>query len=110
MGFIFCVGYTNASWTLKADLTCLWLVRLLKHMDQTGVGTVRPKFHENLSKEVFLPLTSSYIQRAKDVMPKQGDHHPWKVYNNYFIDMWSFSRDITDNALVFDPAQPSSRL
>merc|ERR1712217_927659 len=79
--FIFCVGYTNASWTLKADLTCLWLARLLKHMDQTGVGVVRPKTPENLSKEVFLPLTSSYIQLAKDGLPKQGVHHPWKVYN-----------------------------
>merc|ERR1712107_616812 len=71
--FIFCIGYTNASWTLKADLTCDWFVRLLKHMDSTGASIVMPQTSPNFQAEEALPLTSSYVQRAKEAMPKQGD-------------------------------------
>lgn len=81
-------GYTNASWTLKADLTSEYICRLLKHMDKKGVRQCMP--HNNDSsvyEEAFLGLASGYIQRAKNVLPKQGNKAPWKLYQNYALDL-----------------------
>ena len=100
--FIYAFGYTNASWTLKVDLTANYLCKLLNYMDRKGYYVVIPK-RENLeSDEDFLNLSSGYIQRAKTILPKQGKRRPWKVYQNYLVDMLAtrFGR-IRDSVLKF---------
>lgn len=86
MGMVF--GYTNASWTLKADLISSYVCRLLKHMDDKGVRQVTPRNHNaNIKRLPFIDMQSGYISRVKDQIPQQGDERPWKLYQNYFLDM-----------------------
>ncbi len=86
MGMVF--GYTNASWTLKADLISSYVCRLLKHMDEKGVRQVTPRNHNASIKRLpFINMQSGYISRVKDQIPQQGDERPWKLYQNYFLDM-----------------------
>ncbi|MEK5754699.1 NAD(P)/FAD-dependent oxidoreductase [Acinetobacter variabilis] len=82
------IGYINASWTLKVDIAAEYICRLLNYMDQHGYDEVIPEGDatELLEDTVMGSLTSGYIARAADVMPKQGKHAPWKVSNNYLVD------------------------
>lgn len=84
------VGYTNASWTLKADLTCGYICRLLAHMRRHGYRTAVPVLREGeVEREPLLSLQSGYVQRAIDRMPKQGSQRPWRVHQNYLQDLLS---------------------
>lgn len=80
------VGYTNSSWTLKADLTGNYVCRLLKEMDQHGYGTVTPKLKGDVSEIPLMDFDAGYVLRARDTFPKQGDRLPWKNYQNYIRD------------------------
>ncbi len=81
-------GYTNASWTLKCDLTCEYTVRLLRHMDRTGRRQVTPKRRDNaLTPEPWLDFSSGYVQRSLDHFPKQGARKPWRLNQNYVADI-----------------------
>ena len=81
------LGYTNASWTLKADLSSQYLCRLIRHMDAHGQRQVTPRQHGAVGKAPFLDLKSGYIERAAHLLPSQGDRMPWKVYQNYLLDL-----------------------
>ncbi|MBL0726420.1 NAD(P)/FAD-dependent oxidoreductase [Piscinibacter sp. HJYY11] len=81
-------GYTNASWTLKCDLTCEYVCRLLKHMQRHGHRQATPRNHDpELQAEPWIDFTSGYVQRAAAHMPKQGSKAPWKLYQNYVRDL-----------------------
>ncbi|HEX4869095.1 MAG TPA: FAD-containing monooxygenase EthA, partial [Moraxellaceae bacterium] len=81
-------GYTNASWTLKADLTSEFVCRLLKLMDRKGVRQVTPRNHDSeVRHEDMIGLASGYIQRAADKLPRQGNKAPWKLNQNYTLDL-----------------------
>jgi monooxygenase len=100
-------GYTNASWTLKADLTAEYLCRILNKMDRDGYAYCTPR---NVDPEVIPdatpPLSSGYMQRGKDVMPKQGSKRPWKLYQNYAKDMLALRfGKVDDGVLVFSKAE-----
>jgi len=97
-------GYTNASWTLKVDLTANYICKLLNYMDRHNYDVVMPAKQNLVSEEPFLNLNSSYIQRAEAVLPKQGAKRPWRVYQNYLADMLAtrFGR-IADGVLTFKP-------
>jgi monooxygenase len=80
-------GYTNASWTLKADLIASYVCRLLKYMDDHGYDYVMPLAPPpDVPLRPFLDLQSGYIQRASGILPKQADRAPWRVYQNYILD------------------------
>ena len=84
-------GYTNASWTLKADLTAEYLCRLLNHMVRHGFTECRPvNDNPNLEPEPWLSFSSGYVQRAIDKLPRQGKHVPWRVHQNYALDLLAF--------------------
>jgi monooxygenase len=92
------IGYTNASWTLKCDLICQYVTRLLNHMDAHGYTQAVPRPSEtDVPTRPFLgDLTSGYVQRALHLFPRQGDHAPWQVHQNYFQDVSLIRRgDIT---------------
>ena len=78
-------GYTNASWTLKTDLTANYVCKLLNYMDRKGYTTVVPR-EEAVEVRPFMDFSAGYIQRAQDILPKQGVRRPWRVYQNYFMD------------------------
>lgn len=88
--FAFTVGYTNASWTLKCDLSCRFVTKVINQMDKTGSTVCTPRFDTNRFKtEPLLDFNSGYVLRALDKLPKQGSAHPWKVYQNYVRDLIS---------------------
>ena len=79
-------GYTNASWTLKADLTATYTCRLLNYMRKNGYQKAVPVRDPHMAEQDYLSFTSGYVQRAKNVLPKQGQQAPWQVNQNYFKD------------------------
>ncbi len=83
-------GYTNASWTLKADLTCEYVCRLLNHMRRRGYAAATPRRDPSVEEAPFLDFSSGYVQRALDMLPKQGSKKPWKLHQNYARDMAMF--------------------
>ncbi|QJX47754.1 NAD(P)/FAD-dependent oxidoreductase [Hymenobacter taeanensis] len=102
--FAMAFGYTNASWTLKADLTAGYVCRLLRYMDRHHLDIAVPRKEQNVEPEPFLNFTSGYVQRAQAVLPKQGSRRPWKVYQNYLQDLLTirFSR-LADGVMHFGP-------
>jgi monooxygenase len=96
-------GYTNASWTLKADLTAEYVCRLIKRLDATGQKECRPQLHgKSLKPAPWLDFTSGYVTRAMDKFPKQGEVAPWKVHQNYALDLIAFRfGKIDDGVMVF---------
>lgn len=80
-------GYTNASWTLKADLTATYTCRLLNYMRKHGHRKAVPLRDATVEEQDYLSFTSGYVQRAKNVLPKQGKQAPWQVNQNYFKDI-----------------------
>jgi cation diffusion facilitator CzcD-associated flavoprotein CzcO len=84
LAFIF--GYTNASWTLKADLAADYVCRLINHMDRKGYGAATPVAGPDVKPVPFLDFTSGYVRRALDTLPKQGDRKPWRLNQNYALD------------------------
>ena len=81
-------GYTNASWTLKADLTAEYVCRLLNHMAARGYDYCTPRRRDpSITEEPAINFTSGYIQRAFDVLPKQGSKKPWRLHQNYALDL-----------------------
>ena len=95
-------GYTNASWTLKADLTAAYACRLLRHMERAGQAIAVVRREPDVQPEPFLSFTSGYVQRAAAILPKQGSRRPWQVYQNYLQDMMTirFGR-IADGVIRF---------
>ncbi|MDR7228990.1 cation diffusion facilitator CzcD-associated flavoprotein CzcO [Caulobacter sp. BE264] len=80
-------GYTNASWTLKADLTSEYVCRLLNHMDRTGADYCVPRLDGEVEAAPWLDFSSGYITRSIGQFPKQGTRKPWKVHQNYALDL-----------------------
>jgi monooxygenase len=80
-------GYTNASWTLKADLTAAWVCRLLRYMERRGIDIAVPRREQGLDTQPFVNFTSGYVQRAAHILPQQGSRKPWQVYQNYVQDL-----------------------
>eukprot|EP00928_Gymnodinium_smaydae_P045774 TRINITY_DN30475_c0_g1_i1.p1 TRINITY_DN30475_c0_g1~~TRINITY_DN30475_c0_g1_i1.p1 ORF type:complete len:492 (+),score=65.40 TRINITY_DN30475_c0_g1_i1:78-1553(+) len=111
--FAFVVGYTNASWTLKADLACRYATNLLNHMHKHGHTSVWPTQGPDVQKapDDAWPLTSGYVQRAKDQMPKTGDKPSWAVTHDYLADWRMLTHGpIIDDALRFRGSRPRSSL
>jgi monooxygenase len=100
----FCVGYTNASWTLRADLSSRFVCRLLHYMDRHGYRQVGAKA-DDARLQPPLPLlsfTSGYVLRSLDQFPKQSGKSPWKLRQNYLVDLFNLRlRSIDDGTLVF---------
>ncbi|AKU18598.1 FAD-containing monooxygenase EthA [Luteipulveratus mongoliensis] len=84
--FAVCIGYTNASWTLRADLTSRLVCKVLNHMDSNDYAAVVPQPQGELQERPLLDLASGYVQRSINEFPRQGDRSPWLVRQNYIID------------------------
>jgi len=103
------IGYTNASWTLKCDLVCQYVTRLLEYMDSHGYRQVVPRWTEpTLPTTPFVDLKSGYVLRAVDSFPKQASRAPWRLYQNYIRDLMMLRhRPLVDEALEFSNPAPT---
>jgi cation diffusion facilitator CzcD-associated flavoprotein CzcO len=101
-------GYTNASWTLKADLTAEYVCRLLNHMERRGFTECRPVNEETLEAVPWLDFSSGYVTRAMHRFPKQGQKAPWRVYQNYALDLMAFRYgSVNDGVMRFSGSTAS---
>jgi monooxygenase len=101
-------GYTNASWTLKCDLTCEYVCRLLNHMKKTGLRQATPRNTDpDMGETPWLDFSSGYVQRSIAAFPKQGTKAPWKLHQNYALDLMNLKyASVTDGVMEFsNPAQ-----
>ena len=106
--FAWTIGYTNASWTLKADLIAQYVCRLLAHMDRHGYDAVTPDATGVTAANPFLDLASGYVQRSMADMPKQGDRLPWRLHQNYVRDVALLRRGRIDDDVHFTRARIES--
>jgi monooxygenase len=97
------LGYTNASWTLKCDLTCEYVCRLLGHMDARGYTKVMPRELDPATPtQPFIDLKSGYVERAIAQFPRQGMKAPWRLYQNYARDIMLLKHGaLEDEAIEF---------
>ncbi|WP_378731333.1 flavin-containing monooxygenase [Nocardia brasiliensis] len=110
--FAYIFGYTNASWTLKADLVSEYVVRLLRHMDAHGYVRCMPVRDPSVGVEsLFLNFNPGYVQRAANQFPIQGDRAPWRLRMNYLRDLVTLRHgSIADDAMSFERAGHTERV
>jgi monooxygenase len=104
----FSIGYTNASWTLKCDLTCDYVCRLVNYMDEHGYRQCVPERTDpSVTPEPIIDFSSGYVLRALDKLPKQGSKRPWRLHQNYPRDLRILRYGtIEDGALRFSTPRP----
>ncbi len=95
------VGYTNASWTLKCDLTCEYVCRLLNHMDAQGHRQCAPRNCDpSVVEQPFIDFSSGYVLRSIDKFPKQGSKAPWRLHQNYALDILNLRFGSVDDGVM----------
>jgi len=103
-----CVGYTNASWTLRADLSSQYVCQYLNHLDAKGYafGMPDPKGAAGQARPI-LDLTSGYVMRVADLLPQQGTSSPWTIRQNWLLDSYDMKRTDLEQDMVFEKATVS---
>jgi cation diffusion facilitator CzcD-associated flavoprotein CzcO len=97
-----CVGYINASWTLRADLTARAVAKLLAYMDSHGYTHAYPHLGDKpMPEKPAWNLQAGYVQRSAHVLPKSGTHRPWNVRHNYVLDVIDHRLDRIEESMVF---------
>lgn len=105
--FVWVFGYTNSSWTLKAELTFGYVCRLLEHMEQNGYQSVYPYREPDAEQSTLVDLKSGYVMRALDRLPRQGKEFPWCNKDLYFKDIFAIKHSkLVDDVLRFDDNAP----
>jgi monooxygenase len=99
----FTIGYTNASWTLKADLVSEFFCRVINYMDEHSYDRVEPRHPGNsVDERPLMEFTPGYVLRALDYLPKAGSRSPWRLKQNYLLDLQLIRRGkVDDEALAF---------
>ncbi|MFS0884214.1 flavin-containing monooxygenase [Aeromicrobium sp. 179-A 4D2 NHS] len=97
-----CVGYTNASWTLRADLTWKYVAEYLNHLERQGYAYGMPDPRADFGEDSrILDLEAGYIARADDLLPRSGGKHPWKIRQNWFLDAWDARHTDIDEDMIW---------
>jgi cation diffusion facilitator CzcD-associated flavoprotein CzcO len=100
-----CVGYTNASWTLRADITARATAKLLAHMSSHGYTHARPHLGNHpMAEKPSWDIQANYVKRALHALPKSGTKRPWNVRQNYLADAVDYRFDRIGEAMVFGRA------
>ena len=95
------LGYTNASWTLKCDLVCEYVCRLLNHMETEGYRKCLARVPDTgVTEEPILDFSSGYVKRALSKLPKQGSKAPWKLAQNYLLDLVGLRYGAVDDGVI----------
>jgi monooxygenase len=105
-------GYTNASWTLKCDLTCAYVCRMLNYMDRHGYRQVTPRRNDpTVIEEPWVDFSSGYIRRAVDKFPKQGSKKPWRLHQNYVKDLMALRFGaLSDGAIEYSGRRAAAKV
>ncbi|QZT63844.1 flavin-containing monooxygenase [Mycolicibacterium austroafricanum] len=104
-----CVGYINASWTLRADLTARAVAKLLAYMDSHGYTHAYPHLGgTSMPEKPAWNINAGYVHRAVHVLPKSGTHRPWNVRHNYVLDAIDHRLDRIEESMVFGRAASKS--
>jgi monooxygenase len=105
----FTIGYTNASWTLKADLVSEFVCRVLNYMDAHGFDTVVPQHPgDSVDERPLMDFTPGYVLRALDYLPKAGSVTPWRLKQNYLLDRRAIRRGRVDDGALRFSKQPAA--
>ncbi len=107
--YAFTIGYTNSSWTLKADMTADYVGRLLSYMDSHGYRQVVPVGDPSIERRPLLDFGAGYVQRVAHILPQQGSEFPWTVKQNYLVDRKMFKSEIADGTLAFSSPPRTSQ-
>ncbi|HEY0507000.1 MAG TPA: FAD-containing monooxygenase EthA, partial [Blastococcus sp.] len=108
--FTMVIGYTNASWTLKADLVNRYVCRLINHLDAQGHVSATPVAPPEGADQPFLDLASGYVQRSLQKLPKQGSRTPWRLHQNYIRDVRLMRRGpLADEGMTFQTRTAAPR-
>lgn len=100
-----CIGYTNASWTLRADMTARAVAKLLAYMDSHGYTHAYPHLGDvPITEKRTFDLDAGYIQRAPHALPRSGSKRPWHVRHNYVLDIVDHRFDRIEESMVFGRA------
>ena len=106
MAWVF--GYLRASWTMRADLVCGFVCRLLNRMDEKGADTVTPRLRAEEADMAPRPFVdpenfnAGYLMRGMHLMPRQGDREPWVFRQDYAIEKDTIpGADLDDGTLVY---------
>ena len=102
-------GYTNASWTLKADLSARWACRLLRHLDRHGLAQAVAPRDPGVPARPFIDFSSGYVQRGAAALPLQGTRGPWRVHQNYLADLVTLRFGRLDDGVLQFPSMPPPR-
>jgi cation diffusion facilitator CzcD-associated flavoprotein CzcO len=103
--FVFILGYTNSSWTLKADLVSEYFCKLINETEKRKKSIFIPTTEEHIEREPLINMNSGYIQRAvqSGKIPQQGKTFPWKLKQNYLVDAFDFkTKKLDDGILKFN--------
>jgi cation diffusion facilitator CzcD-associated flavoprotein CzcO len=108
--FAYGMGYTNASWTLKIDLTYDYVWRLIEHMDATGTTWCAPRLRDpDVEAMPMLDFSSGYVTRSIAQFPKAGSKAPWSLRMNYFVDRMALGRgSVDDGTMEFGRGEPGA--
>jgi hypothetical protein len=107
--FTMVIGYTNASWTLKADLVNRYVCRLINHLDAEAYASATPVAPPEGADQPFLDLASGYVQRSLADLPKQGRRTPWRLHQNYVRDVRLMRRGaLDDEGMTFQRRVPTT--
>ena len=101
--FFVCIGYVNASWTLRAEVTHRFVCRVLAHLEQHGYASATAEHPPAQATHPLLSLSSGYVTRGADRFPKQGERAPWRLPQNWFVDRRAVARARIDEELTFVP-------
>jgi len=108
--FAFCIGYTNASWTLRADLASVFVCRVLNYMSRRGYRICTPVCDSRMDARPLLELNSGYVLRAAAHLPKQSGKKPWLIKQNYILDLLTMKLSkIDDGVLKFENRAATAR-
>jgi cation diffusion facilitator CzcD-associated flavoprotein CzcO len=106
-----CVGYTNASWTLRADITARATAKLLAHMSSHGYTHAYPhRGNEPMDEKPSWDIQANYVKRSLHALPKSGTKRPWNVRQNYLADAIDYRFDRIEESMVFGRAADRARL
>jgi hypothetical protein len=104
------LGYSNASWTLKCDLICEFVCRLVNYMDEHSYAQATPRPGPVAGDaKPFLDLRSGYVMRSIDKFPKQGPDSPWRAHQNYIRDIAMFRFGELEDGMEFTAAAPAAQ-
>jgi hypothetical protein len=97
-----CIGYTNASWTLRADMTARAFAKLLAYMDSHGYTHAYPHLGDGpIDEKPTFDLQANYIKRSPHALPRSGTKRPWHVRHNYLLDVVDHRFDRIEESMVF---------